>query len=60
MYSVNGKPVDCVKLALRSITPRRPDLVLSGINHGSNAGNSVVYSGTMGAASEAASPGFPP
>ena len=52
VYSVNGKPVDCVKLALRSITPRRPDLVLSGINHGSNAGNSVVYSGTMGAASE--------
>lgn len=51
VYSINGTPVDCVKLALMTITDRRPDLVLSGINHGSNAGNSVVYS-TMGAAAE--------
>lgn len=53
MYSVNGTPVDCVKLALHTLVPRHPSLMLSGINHGSNAGNSVIYSGTMGAAFEA-------
>lgn len=52
-YSVNGTPVDCVKLAMHTILPQRPDLVLSGINHGSNAGCSIIYSGTMGAALEA-------
>ena len=45
---VNGTPADCAKLALNCLLPRRPDLVLSGINHGYNAGNSVIYSGTMG------------
>lgn len=59
VYSVNGTPVDCVKLALRAIADRKPALVLSGINHGSNAGNSVVYSGTMGAASEGCMAGIP-
>ena len=48
MYSVNGTPVDCVKLGMHAILPRRPDLILSGINHGSNSGNSIIYSGTMG------------
>lgn len=52
VYSVSGTPVDCVKLALHAIVPRKPDLVLSGINHGSNAGTSVTYSGTMGAVLE--------
>lgn len=52
IYSVNGTPVDCVKLALNTIVPRRPDLLLSGINHGSNSGNSIIYSGTMGAVLE--------
>lgn len=52
VYSVNGTPVDCVKIALKNIAERKPDLILSGINHGSNSGNSVIYSGTMGAASE--------
>lgn len=53
MWSLNGTPVDCVKLGLDAIVgDRRPELVLSGINHGSNTGNSVVYSGTMGAALE--------
>lgn len=51
-YVCNGTPVDCVKLALNQILDRKPDLLVSGINHGSNAGISVVYSGTMGAAIE--------
>jgi len=59
MRSVTGTPVDCVKLALHHILPRRPDLMLSGINHGSNAGNSIIYSGTMGAAFEACMQGIP-
>lgn len=51
-YICNGTPADCVKLALHEFVDRKPDLVLSGINHGSNAAISVVYSGTMGAAIE--------
>lgn len=52
-YMCNGTPVDCVKIAMNEILPNRtPDLVLSGINHGSNAGVSVLYSGTLGAAME--------
>lgn len=52
IFSVTGTPVDCIKLAMHTILPRVPDLVLAGINHGSNAGNSVIYSGTMGAVFE--------
>lgn len=52
VYSCTGTPVDCVKLAFNQLLERRPDLVLSGINHGSNASASVVYSGTMAAAME--------
>ncbi len=59
MRSVTGTPVDCVKLAMFNIVPRRPDIMLSGINHGSNAGNSIIYSGTMGAAMEACMLGIP-
>ena len=51
-YCCNGTPVDCVKLALNDILELQPDLLVSGINHGSNAGISVIYSGTMGAAIE--------
>ena len=51
-YICNGTPVDCVKLALNEFVDRKPDLLVSGINHGSNAGISVLYSGTMGAAIE--------
>jgi len=51
-YACNGTPVDCVKLALNEFVDRKPDLLVSGINHGSNAGISVLYSGTMGAAIE--------
>lgn len=53
MYMVNGTPVDCVKIAMDTILDRKPDLMVSGINHGSNAAINVVYSGTMGAAFEA-------
>ncbi|MBR5332988.1 MAG: 5'/3'-nucleotidase SurE [Muribaculaceae bacterium] len=59
IFSVNGTPVDCVKLALHTIVPRRPDLLLSGINHGSNAGNNIIYSGTMGAVLETCMLGIP-
>lgn len=60
VYAVNGTPVDCVKLGLHVATSgRRPDIVVSGINHGSNAGSSVIYSGTMGAAIEGAVVGIP-
>jgi len=59
-YTVdNGTPVDCVKIALYSLVPRRPDYLFSGINHGSNSGVNVLYSGTMGAALEGAVEGIP-
>lgn len=51
-YACNGTPSDCVKLALNEFVDRKPDLLVSGINHGSNAGISVIYSGTVGAALE--------
>lgn len=54
IYSCSGTPVDCVKLAVNNLAERIPDIVLSGINHGSNAAVSVLYSGTMGAAIEGA------
>ena len=52
IYGCNGTPVDSVKLAMSEIVHRTPDLLVSGINHGSNASISVVYSGTMGAVIE--------
>jgi 5'-nucleotidase len=59
-YECSGTPVDCVKLAKHFILKdRRPDLVLSGINHGSNSSVSVIYSGTMSAAIEGAMEGIP-
>jgi 5'-nucleotidase len=57
--SVDGRPADCVRLALRNLLPGRPDLVLSGINAGANAGINVFYSGTVAAAAEAAMNGIP-
>ena len=53
-YSVSGTPVDCVKLAVNMILDRKPDLCVSGINHGSNSSINVIYSGTMSAAIEGA------
>jgi 5'-nucleotidase len=58
-YSSNGTPVDCVKLALNKLLDRRPDLIVSGINHGSNSSSSVIYSGTMAAAIEGCINGIP-
>ena len=51
-YACSGTPVDCIKLAVNKILPRKPDLLISGINHGSNASINVIYSGTMSAAME--------
>lgn len=58
-YECSGTPVDCVKLAVDKIIHRKPDLCLSGINHGSNSSINVLYSGTMSAAMEAAIEGIP-
>jgi len=52
IFSLNGTPTDSIKIALNQLVDRRPDLILSGINHGSNASISVIYSGTLGAARE--------
>lgn len=51
-FAVGGTPADCVKLALTELMPTRPDLVVSGINRGENTGISVMYSGTVSAATE--------
>lgn len=59
IYSCTGTPTDCVKLGLDQIVTRQPDLLVSGINHGSNAAINVIYSGTMGAALEGAEKGIP-
>ncbi len=58
-YACSGTPVDCVKMAVNHILKKRPDLVLSGINHGSNSSINVIYSGTMSAAIEGALEGTP-
>ena len=58
-YKTTGTPVDCIKLAINDVLERRPDMILSGINHGSNSGVSTMYSGTMGAAYEGAIIGIP-
>src|ERR1051325_7199892 len=57
--AVDGRPADCVKLAIDQILPRRPDLVVSGMNSGVNVGINVIYSGTVAAAIEAAFLGLP-
>jgi 5'-nucleotidase len=58
-WQTSGTPVDCVKLAIYEILGRKPDLLVSGINHGSNASINVIYSGTMSAAVEGAVEGIP-
>ena len=58
-YACSGTPVDCVKLAVNKILDRKPDLCVSGINHGSNSSINVIYSGTMSAAVEGALEGIP-
>jgi 5'-nucleotidase len=58
-HAVSGTPTDCVKFALAVLMKRKPSLVVSGINNGSNDGGSVFYSGTVGAAREGALAGIP-
>jgi len=58
-YSCSGTPVDCVKMAVHEILNKKPDLCVSGINHGSNSSINVIYSGTMSAALEAGIEGIP-
>lgn len=58
-FSLSGTPVDCVKMALDKVLTSRPDIVVSGINHGSNSSINVIYSGTMSAAVEAGVEGIP-
>ncbi len=53
-YAVEGTPADCVKMGIRNILKEAPDIVISGINHGSNTAVNIVYSGTVSAAREAA------
>jgi 5'-nucleotidase len=58
-YSCSGTPVDCVKLGEQVVLRRKPDLLVSGINHGSNASINIIYSGTMAAVLESAIGGVP-
>ena len=58
-WKIGGTPADCVKLAVTTLMDFSPDLIVSGINHGSNAGRNVLYSGTNGGAIEAALRGIP-
>ena len=58
-FHCSGTPVDCVKLAVDKVMHRKPDLCVSGINHGSNSSINIIYSGTMSAALEASLEGIP-
>ena len=58
-YQIDGTPTDCVMLAVEALMPERPDFVLSGINHGHNMGEDVLYSGTVAAAMEGLALGIP-
>lgn len=59
VWSVNGTPADCVKMGLSVLLDRRPDMVISGVNRGSNAGRTVLYSGTIGGVIEGILKGIP-
>jgi len=58
-WQVDGTPTDCVMLAVEALMPERPDFVLSGVNHGQNMGEDVLYSGTVAAAMEGLALGIP-
>jgi len=58
-YGIKGTPADCVKIAISDIMDKKPDLVVSGINHGANLATKVIYSGTVSAATEGAMMGVP-
>jgi 5'-nucleotidase len=59
VWAIDGTPSDCVHLAIQGLLPEVPDLVVSGINHGANLGDDVLYSGTVAAATEGRSLGLP-
>jgi 5'-nucleotidase len=59
LYAINGTPTDCVILAVNRILPRRPDIIVSGINRGGNLGDNITYSGTVAAAMEGTLLGIP-
>ncbi len=58
-YAINGTPADCVKIAVRTLLKKRPDILVSGINHGSNTSINIIYSGTVSAATEGTILGIP-
>jgi len=58
-FTCSGTPVDCIKLSIYEVLHRRPDLIVSGINHGENTSTNVLYSGTMSAAVEGAMENIP-
>jgi len=58
-YATSGTPADCVKLAIKTLMKKRPDLVVSGINLGANTGYNILYSGTVSGATEGALLGIP-
>ncbi|EWH08669.1 acid phosphatase surE [Catenovulum agarivorans DS-2] len=58
-YSVNGTPTDCVHIGINQLCKQKPDIVVSGINHGANLGDDVIYSGTVAAATEGRHMGLP-
>ena len=58
-WSISGTPVDCVKIAIKTIMKEAPDLLISGINRGANLGTNIIYSGTVSAASEGTMLGIP-
>ncbi len=58
-FAISGSPADCVKLALSELLPKTPALIISGINRGENTGISIIYSGTVSAATEGAINGIP-
>lgn len=59
IFAVDGTPTDCVNLGIHSLLPFKPDIVISGINHGANLGDDITYSGTVSAAMEATLMGIP-
>lgn len=59
VYSVDGTPTDCVNLGIHSLLSFKPDIVISGVNHGANLGDDITYSGTVSAAMEATLMGIP-
>ncbi|HJR52034.1 MAG TPA: 5'/3'-nucleotidase SurE, partial [Gemmatimonadales bacterium] len=58
-WQIDGTPTDCAMLAIQALMPERPDFVFSGVNHGPNMGEDVLYSGTVAAAMEAVTLGVP-